>query len=247
MKGIIIEDEQASQKYLLNILGQHFPALEIVTVADNVPEAVAAIKQYMPDFVYLDVEIKLGTGFDVLEQTRGLCYETIFTTAFNTFALEAFRYHAVDYLLKPLNDTQIIETTERCVARISNNKKDKRLDELLQYLQRPALEQKPKLGVPTVEGIEFIVVQDIVYGEAKGNYTNLWLQNGTRVTVSRKLKEMEQTLPVHLFFRIHHSYIVNLQYVTKYHKGRGGYLVLYNDISLPVSSVKRDEFLNWLQ
>jgi two-component system LytT family response regulator len=245
MKVVIIEDEVASQEYLRNILLNHFPQLKVVALVDNVPDAVSVLNAHQPDIVFLDVEIKLGTGFDVLVQLPKRSFEVVFTTAFNTFALEAFRFHAIDYLLKPLNTAEVIEATERCMQRVKNGHDNTILNKLLEQLNQPVV-QKTKLGIHTLEGIEFIEVPDIVYGEAKGNYTELWMKNGVKITTSKKLKDIEESLPRQMFFRIHHSYIVNLQYVKKYHKGRGGYLVLHDGQSLPVSSAKKDDFMNWL-
>lgn len=245
MKIIIVEDELASQAYLKNILLLHYPGIDIVAATDNVPDAVLLIKKHRPDIAFMDVEIKMGTSFDVLEQTKGYSFEVIFTTAFNTFAVDAFRHHAIDYLLKPLNESHVVEAMGRCMQRINSNNRNDQVGKLLEQLQQPAV-QKAKLGIPTLEGIEFVAIPDIIYGEAKGNYTDIWLKNGIKITTSRKLKEMEESLPKDLFFRIHHSYIVNLQYVKKYYKGRGGYLILQDDHALPVSSARKDDFLKWL-
>ena len=245
MKVIIVEDELASQACLQQIVEQHFPEILVVAIADNVSSAVAAIREHRPHIVFLDVEIKLGTGFDVLEQTKGMSFEVIFTTAFNTFAVDAFRHHAIDYLLKPLNTLQVGEAIRRCMQRIESNDHKSQVDKLLQQLQQPEI-QKLKLSIPTLEGLEFIEFQSIIYGEAQGNYTNFRLKSGAKITATRKLKEVEEMLPAHIFFRIHHSYIINLQYLKKYHKGRGGYVVMENDTALPVSFAKKEEFLNWI-
>jgi two-component system LytT family response regulator len=245
MKAIIVEDEEFSQEYLQSIIQKKFTGLEVVAVADDVQAATAAIKKYQPDLIYLDIEIKMGSGFDVLEHTRGLSYETIFTTAFNSFALEAFRYHAIDYLLKPLHDVQVIEATNRFINRTNTINGNERINALLDHMKH--IDRiKSKLSIHTVDGIEFVQISQIVYAEANGNYTDFWLKDGTKRTSSRKLKETEESLPHNLFFRIHHSYLVNLHYVTKYHKGRGGHIELDNGVALPVSSNKKDDFLNWL-
>lgn len=248
MKIIIVEDEISSQEYLKNILEAQFPETDIVAITDNVPEAVQLIKRYTPGLVFLDVEIKLGSGFDVLEQVKEQCFDVVFTTAYNTFAVEAFRYHAMDYLLKPLNAIYIIEAVKRSQQKAKQgfNTEKSQIASLLQQLQSSA-HQKPKLPIPTLEGFDFVEVSDIMYAEAKGNYTDLWMKDIYKITTSRKIGELMDTLPGNLFFRIHHSYIVNMQYIHKYHRGRGGYLVLQNSQSLPVSATKKEEFLNWLK
>ncbi len=244
MKIVIVEDEQASQAYLQSMLQKNFPDMEIAAVTDSVPESVAQIKKHHPQLVFIDVEIKMGNGFDVLEQVKGQSFEVIFTTAFNTFAVEAFRYHAIDYLLKPLDEVHFVEAVGRCMKRLSSQNYSDQIGKLLEQLQ-PTM-QKVKLSVPTLDGIEFIPFSDIVYCEAQGNYTDFRLKTGLKITASRKLKDMEESLPQHLFFRIHHSYVVNLQYVKKYQRGRGGYVVLQDGTSIPVSSARKDEFLEWL-
>lgn len=244
MKVIVVEDELASQEYLQSMLRKHFPEMEIVAVTESVPDAIMQIKKHHPHIVLMDVEIKMGTAFDVLQQIKDQHFEVIFTTAFNTFAVEAFRYHAIDYLLKPLDEIHIVEAIGRCTQRIDSHSHSDQISKLL--LQMQSEKKKTKLSIPTMDGIEFIAYQDIVYGEAQGNYTDFRLKSGVKITASRKLKDMEESLPEHLFFRIHHSYVVNLQYVKKYHKGRGGYVVLQDGTSLPVSSSRKEEFLEWL-
>lgn len=246
MKVIIIEDEIAPRQYLDNLLSINFNELQIVATADSVPAAVAAIAAHQPDIVFLDVELKLGTGFDVLAQTSNISFQTIFTTAFNRFAIDAFRHHAVDYLLKPLNPVHVIEATKRCIDNIEKNRNGIQLAQLLVKMQQ-SNESKPKMAIPSQDGIEFIEITDIIYCEAKGNYSDLWLQSGKKITASRKLKELQEMLPEHLFFRTHNSYVVNIQYVDKYHKGRGGYLVLSTGISLPISTTRKEDFLSWLR
>lgn len=246
MKVIIIEDEPASQQALSELIRMHHRKPEIVAIADNVPEAVAAIGTLAPDIVFLDIEIRMGTGFDVLARIGQRSFEVIFTTTFNTFAIEAFRHHALDYLLKPLNEALVGEAIDRCYSKIINHNRDEdNISKLLQQLQLSAT-QKTKLAIHTIDGIVFVDIADIIYVEAQSNYTDLWLSSGARITSSRKLKEMEDSLPLNFFFRIHHSYLVNLRYVSKYHKGRGGYVVLQNGASLPVSSARKDNFLKWL-
>lgn len=246
IKVIIVEDEFSCREFLKNTLKQHFIQLDIIAEPDNVPDAVTAIREHEPDIVYIDVEIKLGTGLDVLAQLKDKSFVVIFTTAFDKFAIEAFRHQAIDYLLKPIQRSQIIETTRRAIQQIETVRNSRNIDQILQRLQLPDT-QNIKLSIYTLKGIEFEDIEDIIYAEAKGNYTEFFLRSGKKVTSSRRIGEIEEGLPVKTFFRIHHSYIVNLQYVIKYHKGRGGYIILQNGQSLPVSQNRKDEFLKWLQ
>lgn len=247
MKIVIVEDELDAREYLIRILRKHFAQCQIVAICDNVPDAVNAIREQLPDIVFLDVEIKLGTGFNVLEQVSDIPLSVVFTTAFDHYATAAFRHYAVDYLLKPLVEKQVADAVQRCIGRkaLPDLAYQQHIYKLLEELRHP-VSQKTKLGIHTMDGIEFVDIQDIIYGEASGSYTELWLRSGVKLTASRRLKEVEESLPPQQFFRIHHSYIVNLQYVKKYHKGRGGYLLLHNNVSLPVSSARKEAFLEWL-
>lgn len=246
MNAVIIEDEKASSEYLGNTLKRHFPYIEISAVCAHVQDAIDALVNHQPHIVFLDVEIKGGTGFDVLTATKGLSFGLVFTTAFDRFAVDAFRHCAVDYLLKPLQAVQIKKATERCMQQAAGNVHAASVAGLLTYVEQQH-KQNVKIGIHTPEGIELLETTDIIYAEAKSNYTDLWLKSGRRITAARKLKEIEQSLPGDRFFRIHHSFVVNIQYVARYQRGRGGYIVLQDDKALPVSSGRKDEFLTWLK
>jgi two-component system LytT family response regulator len=242
MNVVIVEDEYTSQQYLKKILEDAFSQLQIVAIADNVPDAIAAIRLHKPKIVFLDVEIKQGTGFDVIEKISDRSFDIIFTTAFNTFAVEAFRYHAIDYLLKPLIEEQVIEATRRCLEKTDMQKHYEQIENLLHQVKH----SKTRLTIHTLDGMEFIEVADIIYAEANRNYTELWLKSGQKITTSKKLGEIEQSLPSHSFLRVHHSYLVNFNYISKYHKGRGGYLVTHTGVSIPVSPSRKVLLLSWL-
>lgn len=242
MKVVIVEDETASQQYLKRLLEKELPDIQLAGIADNVPDATEMIRNYAPDLVFMDIDIKMGTGFDVLSALPGIKSEIIFTTAFNQFAIDAFRYHAVDYLLKPLEDQRVLEAVSHCRMRIEQKNSSQQIAQLLQHFQQPVL-HKQRIGIHTIDGIEFVDVDDILFAEAKGNYTELKLKAGTKIIASKKLKEMEQHLTDPVFFRIHHSYIVNSRYIKRYYKGRGGYVILTDETSLPVSSARKDDFL----
>ncbi len=245
MKIIIIEDEVSSQQYLQHVLHAYFPIYEIKAIADSVDQGVNVINEYAPDIVFLDVEIKSGTGFDVLSKVTYRDFHVIFTTAFSSFAVQAFRLNAIDYLLKPLNEAQIIEAVDRCIRKSAEHERGALIDNLLNNLRNTA-GQKTRLIVHDVEGLDFIELSDIAYLEAKGNYTEFRLKNGAKVTTTKKLGELEDSLPKQYFFRTHHSYMVNIRYIKRYYKGRGGYVLLTDDTSIPVSSAKKYDFIHWL-
>lgn len=245
IKVIIVEDEIAAQKYLQNLLEKNFPNISVLAVADNVPDAIKAVETHHPDILFLDIEIKMGTGFDVLLALPSINAEVIFATSFNQFAIDAFKYHAVDYLLKPLEDKRAVEAISRSINRITQKNSSQQISQLLQFVQQPAL-PKQRLAIHTIEGIEMVGLDDIVFVEANGNYTAFKLKNGAKVTASRKLKDIEEQLPANEFIRIHNSYVVNMQYVQKYFRGRGGLVIMTDGTSLPVSAARKDEFIQYL-
>jgi two-component system LytT family response regulator len=246
MKVIIVEDEISCQQYLEQILLDNFVDIEIVDIIDNVPDSIKRLEELKPDLVFLDVEIKMGSGFDILASIKERSFEVIFTTAFNTFAVDAFRYSAVDYLLKPLQVNLVIEAVNKVKNRILNTHSPDLIDQLLLRLQSSS-PQKNRLIIYTTEGMEFVEIPTIMFAEAKGNYTDIWLSNGTKITASKKLKEIEESLPAQSFFRVHHSYIVNLNFIKKYHKGRSGHLFLLNGKDIPVAESRKDDFLERLR
>lgn len=244
MRVIIIEDEEASQQYLKNILCNEFQDITVIDIIDNVPEAVLAIENNKPDAVFLDVEIKLGSGFDVLSQLKNNSFALVFTTAYNQFAIDAFRKNAIDYLLKPLKKELVIEATMRCIRYHEADRTKGQVVNLLNQIQ--FTEKNKKLGIHDQDGINWIEIEEIVFCEAKGNYTMLVLKSGMSKVASKKLREIEECLPKNMFFRIHNSYIVNKFFIQKYQRGRGGIVILSAGQSLPVAVSKKDEFLIWM-
>lgn len=241
LKAVIVEDEHASREYLINLLAVHFPRISIAAVEDTVQPAVASITKHQPDMVFMDIEIKMGTGFDVLEQTIGQAFDVLFTTAFDQFAIDAFQYNAIDYLLKPLENDKVIRSVQRSIHKITSQRSNEEVIRLLQYLKRPPARQR--IPVNTMYGFEFIEMDDILFAEAEGNYSRLRLKTGKSITITKKLKELEEQLPEPLFIRVHHSYLVNTGCIKKYYKGRGGHVVLDDESSIPVSPSRKDELL----
>ena len=240
-KAIIVEDEKASQEYLADVLTKYFPQIRLVCIEDTVQQAIDAINRHQPDMVFMDVEIKMGTGFDVLAGVSYLSFNVIFTTAFNKFAVDAFQYNAVDYLLKPLEHEKTIRAIQRSIERVGMQRSSEGISQLLQYLKQPPVQQK--IPISTMYGIDFIDVENIMFVEAEGNYSCLKLRSGENITTTKKIKEIEDQLPGSIFIRIHNSYLVNMNFVKKYFKGRGGYIILDNGASLPISPSRKNDFL----
>jgi two-component system LytT family response regulator len=207
----------------------------------TVDEAVTAINNTKPDVVFLDIEMQQETGFDLLNKIGEIDFEVIFITAYSDYAIKAIKFSAIDYLLKPID----IEELKNAVLRVIQ-KREGRTSGRLQILRDnlTAPREKLKIGLPTTHGIIFTGVENILYCEASSNYTVLYTSDGKEYVASKTLKEYEDLLLEHNFFRIHHSYLVNLSAIKKYVKGDGGHVILANEVSLDVSKRKKTDFLH---
>ena len=236
---IIIEDEDRSANVLLRIISEHFPAFTFQGRAETVQKAVTMIKEKKPNLVFLDVELPDGTGMDVLRRFEKPAFKVIFTTAHDHYALPAIKFSAIDFLLKPMS----IEETKCAVEKVMEQSQAERLDQLV---KSPESGKSKRLALPIQEGFAFIEVADLLFLSAEGSYTVLHTEDGKKHVVSRSLKEYEELLLSHGFFRIHHSHMIQLDKIVKYVKGIGGYVVMKNGISLDVSARRKDEFLKRL-
>jgi two-component system LytT family response regulator len=192
--------------------------------------------------VFLDIEMPFGNAFDLLDKLTPVNFQVIFVTAFDNYALKAFRYYALDYLLKPVDIEELKTAVKKAGERVREKNMSQKLDVFLQTL-KPAKSNLQKIGLPTNDGLIFTNIEDIVRCEASGSYTIIYLQDKQKFVVSKSLKEYEDLLPEDIFCRVHHSHIVNLTYVKKYFKGRGGYIEMSDGSSIEVATRKRDEFL----
>jgi len=245
-KAIIVEDETHSLQFLKNIITEYCKEISVVAVATNVDEGVAAIQQFQPDIVFLDIEMQTGTGFDLLLQFQKPTFEVIFTTAYDHYAIKAIKFSAVDYLLKPID----IEELQLSVQKALEKKKDltgqQALQMLLKNLQAPsAIDQSITLS--TNEGLEFVPLHQIIRIEASGPYSHFFMKGQKKIMVSRHLKEYEMLLSDHGFFRVHNSHIINLAEVKRMVKTDGGYAILSDDSNVTISPKKKEEFLELIK
>ena len=242
MKAIIIDDEQHAIDLLLWQLREYCPAVQVVAKARSASAGVAAIRHHEPELVLLDVDMPNGDGFHLLDQLQPVNFDIIFTTAYSQYALKAFRYAALDYLLKPIDGKELAEAVNRCTARLQHQELNSQISVLLQQWRHPnALPDK--VSFATQEAIHFVDPHTIQYCESKSNYTILVFVNNDKLVVSRTLRDVEELLVPYGFLRIHHSFLVNLKMVSKYHKADGGAIVLAQGVHLPVSRQRRDEVM----
>ncbi|SEL85007.1 LytR/AlgR family response regulator transcription factor [Parapedobacter koreensis] len=242
IRAIIIDDEPHCVTSLQHDLAYFCPQVEVVAACFSGATGIAAIEKYKPDLVFLDIEMPLMDGFELLEALEeGRRFQVIFTTAYDEFALKAIRVHAMDYLLKPIDGVDLkaaVNHVERHLK--SNAHPDERITNLLEQLQHT---DDQRIAIPDRDGYEFINISDIIYCRADGAYTHLVLTSDRVVFLSKALGEMESVLPGRLFMRIHHSTIVNIKKISHFKKLRTGVVVMVNGDQLNVSRSKRDPLL----
>jgi two-component system LytT family response regulator len=239
---IIVDDELKSRESLKILIEDFCEGVIVKALCQNVSEAILAIDVHKPDVVFLDIQLQRETGFDLLSQLKNVDFEVIFTTAFSEYAIKAFKYSAIDYLLKPID----IEELKLALAKVEKRKGHSLGDRLQQLLQnlKAGTSDNYKLALPTADGLVFVKVSEILYCEAASNYTEIVLLDNRKYIVSRTLKEYEDMLAEQNFYRIHHSYLINLNEIKKYVRGEGGYVIMNNDKSLDVSKRKKEGFLS---
>lgn len=241
IKALIIDDEKRSRESLQQLVQENCADVEIVALADSVASGVAEVKKQQPDLLFLDIELQDGTGFDLLEQVASNDFHVIFTTAFENYALRALKISAVDYLLKPINQEEMVKAVSKVVSMHEEESSNKNFELLLQNLQNNS--GKHKIALPTSDGLTFINVHDIIRCKADGSYTHFFFKDGKKILVSKKIKEYEELLSPYNFVRIHHSHMINLDEVSKYVRGDGGYVVMSDGETVYVSKRKKEDFM----
>jgi len=245
IKTIIVENEKQHSEYITALLSKHFPEIEILAVCNSVPAGVEKIKSFRPQLVFLDVELPPFTGFDLLEQTREINFEVIFTTSFNKYAAKAFRFCALDFIEKPFGEDDLKEAINR-FKNISANGSKKNIDALLHNVKQSDAALQ-KVGIPVLGGLDFLQVADIIMCQSEDNCTNFHLTGKKKILATKTLKWVEELLRDHQFFRVHDSYLINLSHIKKYKRGgEGGVVELSEQKEADVSRRKKDEFLKVL-
>lgn len=243
IKAVIIDDEKDARFILRNQLENHFgERVSILGEADDVQSGYDLIEQLRPELVFLDVQMRTGTGFDLLKKFEPFEFEVIFITAYNEFAVQAFKVNAFDYLLKPIKRSELEKSIEKYEQRVAAQKadQDKRIKMQIANYGKGDIQ---KLIVNNMEGFRIIDINDILRLEGDRNYTHIILLNKTKVTSSRSLGEYEQMLSEYGFFRIHQSTIVSLRYVTGFRKAHDGYVEMIDGSELKVSRSRKQEFI----
>ena len=243
-KVILVDDEPRGLNILERMLELHCPELFVAASCTNVDQAIEKIRAIQPELIFLDIAMPVKTGFDLLNEMHDFSFEIIFVTAYNQYMIEAFHFSAVDYLLKPVNDIQLVNAVKRAKKRIEEKTKHKNIETLLYNLEQKNSPQNMRLCVSSVKGFQVVEIKDILYCEAAGNYSNFHFTNHQLVCTSRTMIEYERLLEDAGFVRIHKSFLVNLLHVKEYLRGEGGSVILTNGVELEVARRKKEDFLD---
>jgi two-component system, LytTR family, response regulator len=245
IKAIIIDDEMHCIKRLEFMLADVKDVVEICDSSQSVEAGITAIKEIKPDLIFLDVEINNETGFDLLKKLPAINFEVIFTTAYDKYAVQAFKFSALDYLLKPVEENELIQAINKLHEKIEAKQTAKKFESLFHNLNTTNNTSK-KICVPVVNGIEFITINKILRCESDINYTTIFMLNKQKLTVAKTLKEFEELLSDYNFYRVHNSHLINLAYIKHYNKGHGGFVTMEDGSEIGVSVRRKDEFLKKL-
>jgi two-component system LytT family response regulator len=240
MNCIIIDDENHCIKTLHSLLASNFPEVKVLASCQESLKAYELILQHHPDFIFLDIEMPFLNGFDLLTKFEQIFFEVIFTTAYDSYAIKAIKFSALDYLLKPVSKDDLALAVEKIRLKQSSvTRAQLQMASAIQNRQLP-----DTIALPTSEGLIFANVNDIVYCTADGGYTRLIMTGNQELLLSKTLGDVDELLADAHFFRIHHSSLVNLRQVKKYIRGEGGEVVMSNGQTLQLARTRKADFLS---
>jgi two-component system, LytTR family, response regulator len=240
IRAVIIDDEKNALEVLEMQLHQFCKEVQVLATCNGGKEGIRAIKEWQPDIVFLDIEMPHINGFDVLEQTKNLNYKVIFTTAYDQFAIKAFKFSAIDYLLKPID----IVDLQNAVNKVQKENQNYNLEDKLKSLVEQYYPQKnrQKVALPVGNMLEFFDVDEIIRVESDSNYSHIYLANQKKITLSKTLKDVEENIKGEPFFRVHQSHLINTNHVEKAVKGENAYVVMKDGTTITVSRNRKEEF-----
>jgi len=238
---VIVDDEPDAVKFIEGIINEYCPNLTVTGTANSARDGISVITQTRPDLVFLDVQMPHGNGFDLLSSFQEKTFDVIFITAYNHYAIQAIKFSAVDYILKPVNISEFIEAVNKVEQKRSSIEyRNLNYSNLLENLRTP---RPSKLAIPTNDGIEYLNTSEIIRIEADRSYSWFYLTDKRKYLVSRNLKEYQELLQDLDFFRPHNSHLINMIYVKKFIRHEGGYIEMTDGSNVPISRGKRDLFL----
>ena len=245
IKAFIVDDEPELRELNRTLLQRNFTDISVIGECGTVEDAVDFINEHHPQLLILDIRLTDGTGFNILQKIQPYNYALIFVTAYNEFAIKAIRFIAIDYILKPIDEAEFCLAVEKALSSIDSSKLQEQVKTFFSYYERKT--QSRRIVLKTSEAINIVDVSDITYCRSESNYTTFYFINGTKIMISKVLKEYEELLSEYGFFRPHHSFLVNLQYISKLDKSDGGFLILKDKTEIPVSLRRKKKLIQVLE
>jgi two-component system LytT family response regulator len=237
---IIIDDDRNGREFLQAMLQEYFSGrITVLATCSSVSEGIVAIHKTEPDLVFLDIEMPQASGFELIEKLGTIKFDVVFVTAYSKYALKAIKFHALDYLLKPVSPEELTKTIEWAEKRLSGHRPSYNGNELLEKF-RSAFGQQ-SLGVPTKEGVIFLPIASIIRCEASSNYTVIYSESDKKIMVSRTLKDLEDALLAHDFIRVHKSHLINVKRIAQYYR-KEGTIQLQDGSNIPLGRNCKEEF-----
>lgn len=247
LQAIIIDDEPDNVKLLALQLRMYCPQVEVLAECTKSEEGLKNIIELKPNIVFLDIEMPRMNGFELLEKVGNINFSLVFVTAYDKFAVKAFRYSAIDYLLKPIDTKEL----QDAIKKIENQRKidHRQIEHLKQQFSSSNRALPDKLALPFQNGVTFVPVKEILYCEADDNYTKIIMQDGQSFLITKTMRDIQEVLEEREFLRVHRQYIVNLNLIKKYVKGEGNYIIMNNEKSIPIARNQKDKLIErfgWL-
>ena len=247
VRAIIVDDEKFCIEVLEELLAIHCPLVQVVATCQSAEEGMEAARKHEPDLVFLDIEMPRMNGFDMLKKLLPFHFDVIFTTAYDNYAIRAFKYSALDYLLKPIDADDLKAAVEKYMHPKAQRNYSAQLDLLVENIRQMNPSLIHRIAIPTVEGLIMLPIKDIIYCEANSSYTIIHLVKKEKIVSAKTLKEYEELLEAHNFYRVHNSHLINLSFVEKYVKGDGGYVIMTDQSTIGVSRGRKESFVARLQ
>lgn len=244
MKAIVIDDEYAARESLTELLNDFCKGVEIIGEADSVETGVKAIEKNKSDLVFLDINLSDGTGFEILERIKTRKFEVIFVTAYEEFAIKAFKFSALDYILKPVDPDELFNAVSKAEKNLESGNLSLRLNTFFDHYNNEN-HKFEKIVLKTAERVHLVELKNIIRCQSDRNYTHFFIDNKGKITVSKTLKDFDDLLADYNFFRIHQTHLINLDYFDCFEKG-GARVIMKDESVLPVSSRKKDDLIKYL-